>query len=96
MGGKSKSAAPAPAPVAERKPDETIAQEAAARALAAQGDVNAAQSASRAEEEDMKRKRGEYGDTLGGTPRKTPRRKRDVGSVMGATSDMQQSAVLTG
>lgn len=91
MGGKSsskpKAAEPTPA-----VPNETMAQEAAARALEARGNITGAQAA----EDEMEEKRhGSMQRTLGASE-KPRKHKRDPGSMMGATNPMQQSAVLTG
>lgn len=86
MGGKSSSKPKATTPE-PRQPDSVMAQEAAARALEARGNVTAAQAA---EDEQDKQARVQ---TLGGMAK--PKRKRDPGSIMGA-QNMQQSAVLTG
>lgn len=90
MGGKSSSKkAPEPTPAV---PNETMAQEAAARALEARGNITAAQAA---EDEMSTEQRRSTRQTLGAAP-KPRKRERDPGSMMGATNPMQQSAVLTG
>lgn len=95
MGGKKSSPPPPkPAPMAQvQTADIDTAQVAAEKALAAQGNLQAANDATSAIEEEEKR-----GQRPGQLGRARPRRERDPAAVANtaATGGMATSAILTG
>ena len=90
MGSKKSTPAPVQPTPQVQTPDVDVAQVAAEKALAAQGNVRSAQ----ASEEDMQR-RPRMGDTA---DRRPPHRERDRAAVAStpAAGGMAASSVLTG
>ena len=94
MGGKKSAAAVAPQPTQQvQTPDVDVAQTAAMKALAAQGDVRAAQTA-----EAEKKQMGAGLAAAPMQPQRRPRPQKDPASVANATPGgmVSGSAVLTG
>lgn len=95
MGGKSSKPAPAAPTQQVQTPDVDVAQVAAEKALAAQGNILASTQGESEDQKKQQTQQQQLGQTKASPP---PRRPRDAASVANAMPQggMSTSAVLTG